>query len=471
MSNPITVDIKALTKGNTEHFMKYFKPETRDAKAIIFLEGGHELPVDDTDGEYLFRQESNFFYLFGVKESNFSAIINMKGERTLVVPEQGETLQIFLGPNLTLQDVKDMYGVENAIFSNELKDYLKKIEPSLIYLYTKGVNSDSGLEPKPLTVKEVYDYKVEETELHDILFNARTVKTPLEHDFMKRSINGTAEAHRQCMKFIRPGMMEGEVEAEFYKVAYGKFGMRSFCYFPICASGKNSSIMHYGHAGRPNDKIINDGEMILMDVGTGNHHYATDLTLTYPANGKFTPEQKEVYDIVLKANRECEAYIKPGLHWYDVHNLANRVILKGLKEAGFINGDLDEMFNNDVHFYFMPHGIGHLIGLDTHDVGGFTGIKDRSTNCSLARCRSNRVLEEGNCYTVEPGIYFIPFLLESAFKNDKIKKYFNEEKIRKFWNFGGVRIEDDVYVTKDGCEVMDEGVPRTTEEIEAFMKH
>ena len=470
MTDIIIPDIHTLHKSTTKHFISYFNKKERDANSIIFMEGGLEEPFNDTDGEYLFRQESNFHYLFGVKEAGFAGIVKMDGTRILFLPQLPDALQIVLGPNLTPNDVKEMYGVEEVYYDSQIEEVLKKMNPSKIYLLVKGVNSDSGLSPKPLRTKCVYDYPVDESELHDVLYEARTVKTTEEVEFMRVAINGTAEAHRRCMKLCKPGMYEFELEAEFFKVAYGQYGMRNYCYFPICASGINGAILHYGHAGRPNRKMMNEGEMVLMDVGFEAHRYATDLTLTYPVNGKFTEMQKKVYDVVLECQHKCEEAMKPGVRWYEIHNVANKTLLKGLVEIGLLNGDVEEMFAKDVHFHFMPHGIGHLIGIDTHDVGGFNMGIERSTNCSLKKCRSNRVLEKGNIYTVEPGCYFIPFLLESGFKNEEIKKYFNEEEIRKYWNFGGVRIEDDVLVTETGFEVLNRGIPRTTEEIEAFMK-
>nr|BAN38310.1 Xaa-Pro dipeptidase, putative [Entamoeba histolytica] len=471
MSKIIIPDIPKICKSTTSHFLKYFKANQKPQDSIIFLEGGLELPFYDTDGEYLFRQESNFHYLFGVKEAGFYGIVKMDGTRILFLPQLPETLQIFLGPNLHPEDVKRMYGVEEAYYDSQIEEVLSKLNPSMIYLYAKGVNSDSGSQPAPIRTKAVYKYNTNETELHDVLFEARTVKTKEEIDFMRLAINGTAEAHRACMKYCKPGMYEFELEAEFYRVAYGQYGMRNFGYFPICASGNKGATMHYGHAGHPNRKIMEDGEMVLMDVGTECHRYATDLTLTYPINGKFTEQQKTIYNIVLSCNRGCEAAMKPGVKGYNIHELFNKLMLKGLLEAGLIKGDVEEMYKNDVHFFFMPHGIGHLIGIDTHDVGGFNFGIPRSDNCSLKKGRFNRVFEAGNIYPVEPGIYFIPFFLERGFKNEQVKKYLVENEIRKFWNFGGVRIEDDVLVTEEGVEVLDKDIPRTVEEIEAFLKH
>ncbi|KAL7712437.1 Xaa-Pro dipeptidase [Entamoeba marina] len=443
MSKLIQFDLKALHKSNTAHFLKYFKPETQ---------GGLEIPIYDTDVEYLFQQEGNFHYLFGVKEAGFLGIIHMDGKRVLFFPQLPEALQIVLGKNLTADEVKEMYGVEEVYFDVQIEEYLAKINPTTIYINANGVNTDSGAEPAKIRTEAINKYKINDTELHDILFDARTVKTTEEIDLMRKAVNGTAEAHKCCMK---------NVDQE---LTYGEYGMRYFAYCPICASGVNSAVLHYGHAGRPNRRLMKDGEMVLMDLGTQCHRYATDLTFTYPINGKFTEQQKQIYSMVLNSKNECEKLLRPGIRYYEVQVLAHKLLLKGLVEIGILKGDVEEMYANEIGYYFMPHGIGHLIGIETHDVGGFVHGIERKTNPSMKSCRSNRILEEGNVYTIEPGCYFIDYILNRGLNDEKTKKYFVEEKLR-------VRIEDNVLVTKDGCEILNKDCPRTVEEVEEFMKH
>ncbi|KAL7712436.1 Xaa-Pro dipeptidase [Entamoeba marina] len=376
----------------------------------------------------------------------------MDGKRVLFFPQLPEALQIVLGKNLTADEVKEMYGVEEVYFDVQIEEYLAKINPTTIYINANGVNTDSGAEPAKIRTEAINKYKINDTELHDILFDARTVKTTEEIDLMRKAVNGTAEAHKCCMK---------NVDQE---LTYGEYGMRYFAYCPICASGVNSAVLHYGHAGRPNRRLMKDGEMVLMDLGTQCHRYATDLTFTYPINGKFTEQQKQIYSMVLNSKNECEKLLRPGIRYYEVQVLAHKLLLKGLVEIGILKGDVEEMYANEIGYYFMPHGIGHLIGIETHDVGGFVHGIERKTNPSMKSCRSNRILEEGNVYTIEPGCYFIDYILNRGLNDEKTKKYFVEEKLR-------VRIEDNVLVTKDGCEILNKDCPRTVEEVEEFMKH
>eukprot|EP01106_Pelomyxa_sp_JSP_P004721 TRINITY_DN1750_c0_g1_i1.p1 TRINITY_DN1750_c0_g1~~TRINITY_DN1750_c0_g1_i1.p1 ORF type:complete len:270 (+),score=78.48 TRINITY_DN1750_c0_g1_i1:34-843(+) len=265
-------------------------------------------------------------------------------------------------------------------------------------------------------------------------------------------------------------MMEYELESLFLHHAYSRFGCRHSGYTPICGSGPNSAVLHYGHAGAPNDRQMLDGDLVLVDMGAEYHCYDGDVTCTFPVNGKFTPDQRDVYESVLAAMRAVEAAMKPGILWPDMHKLANRVICEQLKEKGFLTGDVDAMLKAHIGALFMPHGLGHLLGLDTHDVGGYPKGTKRSTDPGICRLRCARVLKPGMILTVEPGIYFNSFLLEPAFANPAQAPFLVKEKLTKFLGFGGVRIEDDVLVTETGADVLSNNLPRSCAEIEAFMK-
>lgn len=239
-------------------------------------------------------------------------------------------------------------------------------------------------------------------------------------------------------------------------------------YTCICGTGHNGSILHYGHAGAPNDKLIRDGDMCLLDMGGEYYCYTSDITCSYPANGKFTEEQKLIYNAVLKSNRAVLAACKPGTHWPDMHRLAERVILQELVVIGVLQGDVDEMMNVRMGANFMPHGLGHLLGLDVHDVHGYPQGTERIQQPGLRSLRTVRNLEERMVLTIEPGIYFIDHLLNQALKNPEQAKFLVQEGIDRFRGFGGVRIEDDIAITADGAELLT-CVPRTVEEIEAIM--
>jgi len=274
----------------------------------------------------------------------------------------------------------------------------------------------------------------------------------------------------EVMKACKPGMKEYQLESVFQHVVYTRGGCRNMSYTCICASGCNSSVLHYGHAGAPNDRDIQPHDMMLMDMGAEYHCYTSDITCSFPANGKFSPKQRAIYETVLQAQTAVINAIQPGIYWPDMHLLAERVILTGLLHIGILNhgSSIDEMLSKRIAAIFMPHGLGHFMGLDTHDVGGYPSGVERSTLPGLKSLRTGRKLEEGMVITVEPGCYFIPHLLQKALEDPSKAVYLNKEEVEKFKTFGGVRIEDDVVVTASGCENLTR-TPKSVEEIEAIM--
>ncbi|KAG8226650.1 hypothetical protein J437_LFUL005302 [Ladona fulva] len=308
--------------------------------------------------------------------------------------------------------------------------------------------------------------------------NSRLIKTEMEIDLLRYINKISSDAHIEVMRSIKPGDMEYQCEAIFKKEVYSKGGCRHVAYTCICGSGENGAILHYGHAAAPNSKPIKSGDMCVFDMGGLYCGYASDITCSFPANGKFTTDQRNIYNAVLKANRAVLEAMKP-----DMHLLANRVMLIELEKAGIVQGDIDEMMKANLAAVFQPHGLGHFMGCDVHDVGGYpdeAGVKrslsplvektpKRPTEPGLKNLRTARNLLAGMVITVEPGCYFIPCLLDKALNDPELSKFLVTSEINRLRNFGGVRIEDDVLVTADGAENLTK-VPRTVEEIEALMR-
>jgi len=270
------------------------------------------------------------------------------------------------------------------------------------------------------------------------------------------------------MQRCKPGMMEYQLESIFLHEVYLKGGCRFVSYTCICSSGSNSAILHYGHSGEPNSKQVNDGDIMLFDMGAEYSCYASDVTCSFPANGKFTEDQKIIYESVLAAQQAVLQQMKPGVKWPDMHRLANRVICEELKRHGLLKGSVDDMQKHHIGALFMPHGLGHFMGLDTHDVGGYNLGHERIQEPGLSKLRTVRELQEGMVITVEPGIYFITSLLLPAFADPEKSQFLNEERIRQFLHFGGVRLEDDVVVTATGIDNLTV-CPRTVAQVEACM--
>ena len=263
-------------------------------------------------------------------------------------------------------------------------------------------------------------------------------------------------------------MMEYQLEARFLHEVYARGGCRFTAYTCICGAGPHSSVLHYGHQGAPNDGRLEDGDLFLNDSGAQYHGYASDITCTYPVNGRYTPEQRGIYEAVLASNRAVQAAMKPGVPWPDMHRLATRVIAEHLRDMGLVRGSTDELMAHHIPGLFMPHGLGHLMGLDVHDVGGYPAGTGRSDDPGLRGLRCGRALEAGMVITVEPGVYFVDAVLDPALADPVQSKLLVPSAVARFRGFGGVRIEDDVVVTPAGSENMTQ-VPRDVKDVEAVM--
>jgi len=437
-------------------------------QSILLLQGTKQGARDNTDIETLLRQESNFHYLFGVNEGGFYATLHVdEGKSVLFMPRLPPAYAVWMGKIPSCDEVREKYGVEEVHYVDELKDYINKASPSVIYTL-RGKNTDSGEIMTPAYYEGMDEHRVDHGRLWDELCECRVIKTKEEIEVMRHVNHISSQAHLDVMKAAKPGMYEYELESLFHHRAYSGGGCRYFAYTPICASGPNGAILHYGHAGAPNDRQLQDGDMLLLDMGAEYHCYSSDLTRSYPCNGKFTPKQRDVYETVMEAKQACFAIIKAGINWEQVHRTADRTIVEGLLKRGYLKGDVDEMVKAHVGGLFMPHGVGHLIGVDTHDIGGYPKGMERINESNLKSLRTRRDLAPGMVLTVEPGCYFIESLLLPAFEDKKYKDFLVVDKLRDMLGFGGVRLEDNIAVTEDGYDNLSFG-PTTVAEIEEIM--
>ncbi|XP_033095698.1 xaa-Pro dipeptidase-like isoform X2 [Anneissia japonica] len=453
---------------NRKRLCKSLTEKGVGAGAIIVLQGGEETNRYCTDTALVFRQESYFHWTFGVLESGFYGAIDVdSGKSILFCPKLPEEYAIWMGVILPKSHFKEKYAVDEVHYVEEIADVLESMNPSML-LTLRGVNTDSGSTCQEAVFEGVHKFKVNNTLLHPHIMECRVIKTPQELEILRYTNKISSEAHMEIMRKIRPGMKEYEMESLFQHYCYSKGGCRHTSYTCICGSGKNGAVLHYGHAGAPNDKVINDGDMCLFDMGGEYYCYASDITCSFPVNGKFTNNQKIIYQAVYDASRAVMKEVKPGASWVEMHRLAERTILLVLKQHGLVQGDLDEMVKANIGALFMPHGLGHFMGLDVHDVGGYPEGTERMEKPGLKSLRTVRHLQAGMVLTIEPGCYFIQSVLEQAFNNETQAPFLCQQELQRFMNFGGVRIEDDVVVTSDGMELLT-CVPRTINDIEAFM--
>jgi Xaa-Pro dipeptidase len=450
-----------------------------DQEGVVLLQGGKLQHRYDTDKEELFRQESHFHYLFGVKEAGCWGAIRLADRKAvLFIPRLHPDYAIWDGRIKPPSEFAEEYELDQAFFVDEIKRVILEEWKEKVVHILSGINSDSKRSFAEAELESVLGDSVCELVVRrDVLLlrmaEARLIKNELEIQILRYVNLISSNAHRYVMRRVKPGMKEYQLESLFLHYCSYRMHAREVPYHCICCTGENGAVLHYGGDQCPLTACIEDGDMCLLDMGSEHHCYVSDITCSFPANGKFSPIQKEVYLAVYRAQRAVEAAICPGVEWIDMHKLAERVLIENLREFGFLNKEYsaEELFENRISAYFMPHGLGHLMGLDVHDVGGYPPGRERVPLPSLKYVRVNRTLQEGMVLTNEPGVYFIRNLIGPALKDPSVSKFFNVEKISSVLasRFGGVRLEDDVVVTKTGCETLTK-VPRSIEDVEAEMK-
>jgi Xaa-Pro aminopeptidase len=297
----------------------------------------------------------------------------------------------------------------------------------------------------------------------------REVKDEYEIQEMTLAADIGCEMHIAAMQNLRPGIFEREISGLVEGIALSGGGSVSF---PVICSIRGETLHNHYHGN-----IINNGDLLLLDCGAETEmNYCSDYTRTYPANGKYSSQQRSIYKIVVDANNKAFELVKDGAYYIDIHLASSKVIAKGLIDLGLMKGNVDDAVAKGAHTLFFPHGLGHQIGLDVHDMEdlgenfvGYDNKTKRATEFGTAYVRLGKQLKEGFALTIEPGIYFIPALIDKWKQEKKNEEFINYQEVEKYIGFGGVRLEDDVLVTKDGGKYIGKRLPITVEEIENSM--
>jgi Xaa-Pro dipeptidase len=298
-----------------------------------------------------------------------------------------------------------------------------------------------------------------------VISNLRAVKTPEEIEILRYVCRVTSEAEKISARTAKVGLTQNQLHSVFQFQHSVRSGSLQLGFNSICSSGRDCATLHY----IDNDKLIEEGQMVLLDLGGKWYGYVADQAMTFPVSGKFTPKQREVYEAVFEAQSAVKAAVRPGVQWEDMHLLAERIILQHLIKMGVVvDTPIQELVDKRIGAIFFPHGLGHLFGLKVHDVGGYTQGPPRSLQAGLSKLRTRRTLEEGICITVEPGLYFIDFMIKRALENPDTAAYLNPAKLEEYKEVGGVRLEDDIVITKDGYELLS-SLPRPIEEVEKLL--
>ncbi|WP_060480872.1 Xaa-Pro aminopeptidase [Pseudomonas sp. NBRC 111119] len=403
--------------------------------------------IRNRDVEHVYRQDSDFQYLSGFPEPE--AVIALipgreHGEYVMFCRERNPERELWDGLRAGQEGAVREFGADDAFPITDIDEILPGLIEGRERVYS-AMGSNPEFDRRLMDWINVIRSKArlgaqppnEFVALDHLLHDMRLYKSAAEVKVMRSAADISARAHVQAMQACRAGLYEYSLEAELDYV-FRKGGAKMPAYGSIVAAGHNGCILHY----QQNDALLKDGDLVLIDAGCEIDCYASDITRTFPVSGRFSPEQKAIYELVLKAQAAAFAEIAPGKHWNHAHEATVRVITEGLVELGLLEGEVQALIDSEAYRAFYMHRAGHWLGMDVHDVGDYKVGGEW------------RVLEPGMALTVEPGIYIGA----------------DNQAVARKWRGIGVRIEDDVVVTRQGCEILTSGVPRTVAEIEALMQ-
>jgi len=435
---------------------------------ILFL-GNEESPMNYPDNQYSFRQDSSFLYYFGLDFPSLAAIIDVDRDKEVIF---GDDLTIdyiiWTGPQPALSERCQEAGVRETASLDKLQVTLKKaVQQGREIHFLPQYRAENVLKIERLlgTHPTVIQEHVSESLIRAVVAQ-RSLKSKEEIEQIEAALDVSYEMQTVAMKMSRPGMLEMEVTGAMEGIAISSGCRLSF---PTIFSVRGE-ILHNHYYGN----VMKQGDIAINDSGAETTlGYASDISRTIPVSGKFSERQKEIYTIVLSAQERAIEAIKPGVEFRNVHRLACEVLASGLKEIGLMKGDVEEAVDAGAHTLFFQCGLGHMLGLDVHDMEGlgedYVGYTDtirRNPEFGWRSLRLGRALEAGFVITVEPGVYFIPELINRWWLQKKHSQYINYDMVKKYENFGGLRIEDDVLVTANGYRVLGKKIPKTIDEVE-----
>lgn len=442
---------------------------------IVVIFGNNESPCNyPANAYYPFRQDSTFLYYFGLQEIGLVGVIDVEsGDEWLLGNDVDVEDIVWYGSVPTISDLAASIGVSNSAPFNKIEAIVKEAQQKgrKIHFLPPYRHDNQILIMDLLGIHPSQQKEAASLELIQAVVKMRSTKTQEEIEELERASLIGYEMHTQAMRLVRPGRTEKYIAGKIDGVAHSLGAHESFA----TIFSQHGEIMH----GCPSMNKLEDGRLVLCDCGGETiNNYCSDHTRTMPVNGKYTQRQKEIYDIVDECHDLALDVAKPGVKYFDVHLAVCRHMTVRLKELGLMKGDVDEAVAQGAHAMFLPHGLGHMMGMDVHDMEGlgqiYVGFDEETrprldqfgTNC----LRMGRRLEEGFVITDEPGIYFIPALIDDWKASGHCKDFLNFDMLETYKDFGGIRIEDDILITKDGCRFLGEKrIPYHTADIEKYM--
>ncbi|GET25587.1 aminopeptidase P family protein [Prolixibacter sp. NT017] len=435
---------------------------------IILLLGNEESPMNYTDNTFPFRQDSTFLYYFGIDFPGLAAVIDIEAQQEIVFGDDYTIDDIvWRGPQPTIADRLSKAGVKQTLPLAKLAgvvDAAMKKNRKVHFL--PPYRPENRIKLMQLLGLPVAEQEANASvDLIRAVVSQREIKTEEEIGQLEHAVNISVDMHIEAMRIARPGMQEAEVAARCHEVALAAGGDIGF---PIIATINGQTLHNHYHGN-----TIKEGDLLLLDAGAENTmHYNGDLSSTFPVSTTFSAEQKDIYLASLLAYEAAIAAIAPGTPFRDVHLAACRSIVDSLKQMGLMKGDVDEAVEAGAHALFFPCGTGHMMGLDVHDMEdlgevwvGYDG-QPKSTQFGLKSLRLAKPLQAGHVFTIEPGIYFIPELMDWWQASGNCKEYINWDIVGKFRHAGGYRNEENFVVTEDGFRRLGKAKPKTIEEIE-----
>ncbi|MFT5164995.1 MAG: Xaa-Pro aminopeptidase [Saprospiraceae bacterium] len=438
---------------------------------VVLLLGNEDSPMNYKTNTYHFRQDSSFLYYFGLDMPHLVGIIDIENNEEVIFGDE-LTLDdvIWTGPQITINELASNVGVAQTMPYRKIGKVLHAAQAqrkTIHFLPTYRAENQVKL-------SAYFDLSYDAVPQHasvnliKAVVAQRAIKSNEEIVEMEKAVNTSRMMHVAAMRMTRPGMIEQELVGKVTDIAIAHGGNLSY---PAIMTVNGQTLHNHHH-----HNALKSGQMVLGDFGAETAmHYAGDITRTFPVDKTFTDRQKDIYNIVLKAEEDCIASLRPDLPYQQVHLNAAMIIAEGLKSLGLMKGNVEDAVRAGAHALFFPHGLGHMIGLDVHDmedlgedyVGYNENIK-RIDQFGTKYLRLGRKLEAGFVLTVEPGIYFIPELIDQWHSEGRHSDFLNFDKIATYKDFSGIRLEDNVLITADGHRVLGDRIPKTVEEVEGI---
>lgn len=450
------------------HFLQEALKARGQGGLLLFL-GNEESPMNYADNNYAFRQDSCFLYFLGVDHPGFAGIMDLdEGTTTLFADDLSLDDIVWTGPQPTVAALAAQAGVARTRPASELAPVLARtLAQGRPVHFLPPYRPENRLRLQEwLSIPPLEQARRASLPFLQSVVQLRLHKSEEEILEIERAVDTSVDMHLAAMRMVRPGLREADVAAKVAEIALAAGGQLAF---PVIATIHGETLHNHFHG-----HTLEPGQLFLLDAGAESAtHYAGDLTSTFPVDPTFTSRQREVYDLVLKVHLAAVAALRPGLPFREVHLLACRTLARGLKELGLMKGDPDEAVAQGAHAMFFQCGLGHMMGLDVHDMEDLGEVwvghagEPKSTQFGLKSLRLARELRPGFVFTVEPGIYFIPELMDRWRAEGRFTSFIDYERLEAYRNFGGIRIEEDFLITRDGARRLGKPKPRTAGEVEA----